>query len=195
MGAFVIFSPSSGEILGSYSTSNAEILDEIASANTPAGASALTVPAGHGVLQNQSGWQIVAGVLTPIVLSAAQQLANAQAAQLLIVAAASAAAQTSGYTSSALGSAYSYPSGITDQANLTACITASLIAPAGTPFLFWCTSAAGVSGFVSHTAAQIQAVGLAALAAIMAAKQKQLTLSQQVAAASTVAAVQAVVWA
>lgn len=119
---------------------------------------------------------------------------QAQAAQLAIIAAASDAAQTTGFTSSALGSAYTYPSDLQDQSNLNHVVTVSQIAPAGTTFPFWCTSAAGVSGFVAHTAAQIQKAGLDGYAAIMAAKQKQYTLSQQIAAATTVAAVQAITW-
>jgi hypothetical protein len=121
---------------------------------------------------------------------------QARDAQLVIIAAASAAAQTSGFTSDALGSTYSYPSGLADQANLTAVITASLISgqPADTSYLFWCKDASGTEGFVGHTASQIQKVGLDGMAAVMAAKQKQQTLAQQIAAATTVAEVQAVVW-
>jgi len=123
-------------------------------------------------------------------------LAQAKAAQMAAVAAASVAAQTSGFSSSALGSAYSYPSGTQDQANLTALVTASMIPgnPSGWTCLFWCTSGAGVSNFVAHTAAQIQKVGQDALTAIMAAKQKQLTLTMEIEAATSVAAVQAIVW-
>lgn len=121
---------------------------------------------------------------------------QARAKQLAIIATASASAQTSGFTSSALGSEYSYPSTPTDQANITAVVTASLIPgqPSGTTYLFWCTDSTGKAGFVAHTAAQIQKVGLDAMSEIMAAKQKQLTLSNQIDAATTVSDVEAVVW-
>ncbi|MBW4049426.1 MAG: DUF4376 domain-containing protein [Proteobacteria bacterium] len=121
---------------------------------------------------------------------------QAQTVQIALIAAASAAAQTTGFTSSALGSAYSYPSGLQDQANLTACIVASLMPGNASTWTveFWCMSAAGVSNFVPHTAAQIQQVGKDALAAIMVQKSKQYALSLQIQAATTIAAVQAVVW-
>lgn len=124
------------------------------------------------------------------------QLAGYKQQQISLIAAASITAQTSGFTSSALGSEYSYPSDLQDQANLNAVATSSTfpIQPAGATYAFWCTSSTGVSGFVSHTAAQIQRVGMDGLAAIMAQKAKQWDLTQQIAAATTVAAVQAIVW-
>jgi len=124
------------------------------------------------------------------------QLAGYKQLQLSLIADASASAQTSGFTSSALGSAYTYPSGMQDQANLTAVITGSMIPgqPSGTTYLFWCKSTTGVEGFVAHTAAQIQQVGLDVLTAIMAVKSKQLTLAAEIAAATTIAAAQAVTW-
>lgn len=124
-------------------------------------------------------------------------VAQARAAQLTVIAAASTAAQTSGFTSSALGFEYSYPSGLSDQANLTAVITASLIPgqPSGTTYLFWCTDPTGKAGFVAHTAAQIQQVGLDAMSAIIAAKQKQQTLAQQISTATAIDDVQTITWA
>jgi len=121
---------------------------------------------------------------------------QARIVQIALIAAASTAAQTTGFSSSALGSEYTYPSGIQDQANLNAVATSSTfpIQPSGATFLFWCTSASGVSGFVAHTAAQIQKVGMDGLAAIMAQKSKQWALTQQIQAATTVAEVQAIVW-
>lgn len=121
---------------------------------------------------------------------------QARVVQLALIATASAAAQTSGFTSAALGSAYSYPSSAADQTNLTAVVTGSMIPgqPGGTTYLFWCKSAAGVENFVAHTAAQIQQVGLDGLAAIMAQKSKQLTLSGQIQAATTIAGVQSIAW-
>ncbi|HCN87815.1 MAG TPA: hypothetical protein DIT28_01340 [Oxalobacteraceae bacterium] len=127
---------------------------------------------------------------------ATMQLQQAQKVQMVSIAQASDAAQTTGFSSSALGSAYTYPSGLQDQANLTSCIVASLIPgnPTGWTVYFWCTSSAGVSTFLPHTAAQIQKVGQDALSAIMTQKSKQLTLTQQILAATTISAVQAVVW-
>lgn len=121
---------------------------------------------------------------------------QARVVQLAQITSASQSAQTAGFVSSALGSPHTYPSGIADQANLTAVITGSMIPgqPSGTTYLFWCKDGAGLENFVAHTAAQIQQVGLDALAAIMAGKSKQLTLSAQIQAATTIAEVQAIVW-
>ncbi|MGB8517038.1 MAG: hypothetical protein WCD45_04025 [Gallionella sp.] len=89
-------------------------------------------------------------------------LAQVQTSQLAIVAANTAAAITSGIVSSALGTAYTYPSASTDQANLTANVVSSLMPQGGTanwstPQL--CKNIAGVWGYQMHTAAQIQQVG------------------------------------
>lgn len=121
---------------------------------------------------------------------------QARIIQLAQIAASSAAAQTAGFTSSALGSEYTYPSGLQDQANLNAVATSSTfpIQPSDANYMFWCTSSSGVSGFVPHTAAQIQKVGMDALAAIMAQKSKQWELTQQIQAAMTIADVEAVIW-
>jgi len=167
---------------------------------------AATYPGSYTIVSDSSGsasiglWNNAAGAQPTADQLAAEllvlQLAAAKAAQLAIIAAASLAAQTSGFTSSALGSSHSYPSGAADQSNLTAVVTASLIPgqPSGTTYLFWCSDSSGAGVFAAHTAAQIQQAGLDGMAAIMAAKQKQLTLSQQIEAATTVAAVTAVVW-
>ena len=116
--------------------------------------------------------------------------------QVALIASASALAQTDGFTSSALGSVYTYPSGLQDQANLNAVATSSTfpIQPSNATFAFWCTSATGVSDFVQHTAAQIQQVGIDGLTAIMANKSRQWELTQQIQAATTIAAVQAISW-
>lgn len=121
---------------------------------------------------------------------------QARAIQLALIASASQVAQTTGFTSSALGSPYTYPSSIADQTNLTAVVVGSMIPnqPSGTTYLFWCKNEAGVEAFVPHTPAQIQQVGLDALAAIMAGKSKQEVLSAEIQAATTIDEVQAIVW-
>lgn len=103
-----------------------------------------------------------------------------------------------GFTSSALGTVHQYPSTFTDQFNLTACVVASMIPgqPSGWATLFWCgdSSTPPVWNYLSHTAAQIQQVGIDSMAYIMASKQHQALRIGQIKAATTAAAVQVIVW-
>jgi len=128
---------------------------------------------------------------------AATQLNLAQQQQLLLLQSCAAAAITSGFTSSALGSPHTYPSQTTDQLNLTASIVASMIPAVETGYttLFYCAIGSPlVWSFTSHTAAQIQQVGIDAKAWIQSQQAIHATLAAQVAAATTVATVQAIVW-
>ena len=101
-----------------------------------------------------------------------------------------------GFTSSALGAAYSYPAKPLDQSNLTGSVLASILpgnaATWTTPF--WCADSTGAWAFRTHSAAQIQQVGNDAKAALLTALNKNQTLGGQVSAATTIAAVNAVVW-
>ncbi len=114
-------------------------------------------------------------------------LAEAQAAQTVILKTACDAAITGGFSAAALGAAYTYPSAATDQANL------AQTAAAGGGLLM-CESAAGVWALVAHSQAQAQAV----LAAFIAWRDKQrqqlAALLAEVTAATTTAAVTAIVW-
>ncbi len=123
-------------------------------------------------------------------------LATAQAAQAQVLDQACAAAIVSGFTSSALGSAYTYPSGTLDQQNLTASVLASMLpgVAAGWTTPFWCANGEGVWAWTNHTAAQIQQVGTDAKTAILALQSQNATLQAQVAAATTVDAVAAITW-
>jgi hypothetical protein len=137
------------------------------------------------------GWTYADGTFAAPMIS----LAAGRAAQIALLRTACDAAITGGYTSSALGSAHSYPSTPTDQANMAASVLASLLPdlPAGWTTPFWC-EAGDVWAFTPHTAAQIQQAGRDGKAMIVAAQSKLATLSAEVAAATTVAAVQAIVW-
>ncbi len=119
-----------------------------------------------------------------------------KAQQVALLTAACAAAITAGFQSSALGSAYTYPSQMTDQANLSANVLSSLLPglPANwtTPQL--CQDLSGVWSYINHTAAQIQQVGTDGKAAILSALVKKNGLVEQVSVASTAAAVAAIVW-
>ena len=119
-----------------------------------------------------------------------------KAQQIALLTAACAAAITAGFTSSALGSAYTYPSQMTDQANLSANVLSSLLPglPTAWTTMQLCQDPSGVWSYVNHTAAQIQQVGTDGKAAILSALVKKNSLVEQVNAASTAAAVEAIVW-
>lgn len=94
----------------------------------------------------------------------------------------------SGFESSALGAAHTYPSKETDQANLQASVLASLFPglPVDWTTPFWCCDAAGLWSLKPHTVAQIQQVGLDGKAAILSCIQRNEQLQQQVLAADFV---------
>jgi hypothetical protein len=134
------------------------------------------------------GWTVANGVLAaPVPPTAAQLLALARAAQLQILSAACTAAITGGFAANALGAVYNYPSTLIDQANQN---TVSNCATGG---LLWCASG-GAWSFRLHTQAQAQAV-VAGFAAWLNRCQLQLvTLTTEVNAAASVAAVQGIAW-
>lgn len=138
---------------------------------------------------NPSMWSLVSGALV-------ESLAAAQTAQTALLSAACAAQIVGGFTSSALGVAYTYPSQPNDQSNLIGCVSASLASglPSTWTCGFWCSNPAGTWAIVQHTAAQIQKVLADGVAAREALSTKLAGLVGQVEAATTVASVQAVVW-
>lgn len=70
-----------------------------------------------------------------------------------------------------LGSVHHYPTTSADQANLNGLISRSqLIGEAGAPYKFWCADASGTWARRGHTLAQIQALGLAVAAHVIAAQ-------------------------
>lgn len=138
----------------------------------------------------------VNGVWSQVWVQTPVALATAQASQSAAITSACAAAIVSGFTSSALGSAYTYPSAVTDQQNLAASVLASVLpnVPEGWTTPFWCANSSGVWAWTNHTAAQIQQVGTDAKTAILALQSKNATLQAQIAAAETVDAVAAITW-
>lgn len=187
-----------GQKLAAYNAQGA-ITAFYDSVDSPAPAGATTLPITNAQWQTclaQPGWTVANGVLVaPPAPMAAQLLAQAQAAQIAIITQACAAAITSGFTSSALSSAHTYPSGLTDQANLTANVLSSLLP--GLPSTWTapqlCCDTNGVWAYVAHTAAQIQQVGSDGKAAILGYLTKKASLQAEIEAATTVSAVQAIV--
>lgn len=122
--------------------------------------------------------------------------AQAQAAQEAGITAACDAAMLTGFSSSALGSAHSYGSLATDQSNLTAAAAASAVSGLSSTWTasLWCADSSGSWSFVAHSAAQIQQVLTDWIAARTALQTKLATLKEQIAAATTLAAVTAITW-
>lgn len=133
---------------------------------------------------------------TPPAPTPAVLLAEAQAAQILVLKNACINAITSGYSSTALGSTYTYPSALTDQLNMAASVIASQLPglASGWTTVFWCSDTAGAWAMRPHTAAQIQQAGSDGKAWVTAQQVKLASLTSQIAAATTVAAVQAIIW-
>ena len=130
------------------------------------------------------------------VMPASFPLPVVKARQAASLRAACAVAITGGYASAALGTAHTYPSTPTDQANMISSVTASLLpglaADWSTPF--WCADPEGVWAFRPHTATQIQQAGTDGKAAIVAAQTRLAGLLAQVTAATTEDQVLAVTW-
>ncbi len=175
--------------------------DDIQYPNPPADLIAVTADDYNAAMSRPSGatLDVQGGKLTIVpapTLTTAQLLVQAQQAQLAIVGAACAAAITGGFQSSALGKAYTYPSTQNDQANLNANVVSSLLPglPANWTTLQICGDADGKWGYMPHTAAQIQQVGTDGKAGILGCLTKNAGLQAQIAAATTVAAVQAINW-
>jgi len=103
---------------------------------------------------------------------------------------------TGGYTSSALGAPHTYPSSQTDQMNMMASVTASLLPnlQSGWTTPFWCADASGAWSMAQHTTTQIQQAGSDGKAFIVAAQEHLAVLTAQVNAAADAAAVAAIDW-
>jgi hypothetical protein len=151
-----------------------------------------------------AGWQQLACAYTDVVAqtngvwAVVSALAQAQGAKITTLSAVCEAQITGGFTSSALGAAHTYPSGMPkDQMNLSGSVTASTLPSgqvAGWTTPFWCADANGIWAFTDHTAAQIQQVGEDFKSVVVAAQQKLIALTSQVNAAASLEAVNSVDW-
>ena len=141
-------------------------------------------------------WTAISEAQAMAVLNPPLSLAKAQAAQVIAIQASCESLIIAGQTSAALGSLYTYPSGLTDQANLNANVVSSLLpgllAGWTTPQL--CLNSVGVWAYLPHSVAEIQQVGSDVKAAIMALLLKSANYQAEIALATTVAEVQAIVW-
>lgn len=125
----------------------------------------------------------------------AQALESAMSAKRLELRASVSAAIQSGIQHDALGAQHSYPTQQTDQLNLTALVTAEkTYGDAMTPVHFWCADAAGDWARRAHTGPQIEAVGMAVMHHVQAQQGKYEGLLGQLAAAQSIADVEAITW-
>lgn len=103
---------------------------------------------------------------------------------------------TAGFISNALGTNYAYPSNRDDQLNLSGTIQRSMMSAVtvSDTFAFLCKNSSDVWDYRLHTANQIQQVGVDAYNYILNARIKNATLQTQLQAATTQAALEAVMW-
>ncbi|WP_394064549.1 hypothetical protein [Alcaligenes sp. WGS1538] len=101
-----------------------------------------------------------------------------------------------GFKSEALGVSHWYPSQETDQLNLAASVTDSLLPnlPADWTTSFWCADAAGHWALRPHTAGQIQRVGREAKARVLRLMEHNAWLAERVARAPDEDAVDEIAW-
>lgn len=164
------------------------------------------IPSGEGVIVAEwypcsggvaEGWNFDGNTFTPpIPAAAATTLTQAQAAQQNLVSFGCSETIVGGFTSSALGAVYNYPSKPNDQSNLAASVLASILpgVSSGWTTPFWCADSTGAWAFRPHTAAQIQQVGQDAKTFVIAQQNKLASLIQSIAAAASVAAVETISW-
>jgi hypothetical protein len=137
------------------------------------------------VYRNCVEYSIANGALVP--LASSVLLSQAQAAQIAALSAACQSYLLAGFSSSALGSAHTYPSTLTDQQNQAS------VAAAGTGGNLWCESGT-VWSLTAHTAVQATQVVSDWKTYLNAAQTRLQTLITSVNAAATVAAAQAISW-
>lgn len=128
--------------------------------------------------------------------TASDLLDSGKVSQAALAKTACASAITNGFTSSALGATYTYPSSQTDQTNLAASVLHSLFPDLASDWttLQICCDSAGVWEYRPHTAAQIQQVGTDMKDGILALLVKNAGLQSQISLAATIEDVQAVTW-
>lgn len=105
-----------------------------------------------------------------------------------------------GFQSSALGSVYTYPNQNSqehpDQVNMVTSTLAAVINTntAGWTTNIWVENSAGTWEYFPHNATQVKQVGVDGKVYVQTQQNKLVSLTAQVNAATTIAAVQAIVW-
>lgn len=133
---------------------------------------------------------------TSKLVTAAAQLQAYKDAKVAALSAACRSAIIAGFKCDALGELHLYPSKETDQLNLAASVTDSLLPnlPADWTTSFWCADAAGHWALRPHTAGQIQRVGRKAKARVLRLIKHNAWLADRVARAPDEDAVDEIAW-
>lgn len=151
------------------------------------------------IVAQQEGRVIVADALgAPIAVDPASlvTLDQVKALHVATLRAACEASITGGFKSAALGAVHTYPSDMKAQINLMGSVTDSLMPNLASDWQtpFWVCDAAGVWTYKMHSAAQIQQAGRDGKALVISCQTLIDNLTNDVLAATTPAAVAAIVW-
>jgi hypothetical protein len=188
MSSYVIYNPTTGAITGSYSFAvAADAVESLVAANTPTGLSALAIDADHAAVINQGGWIVQGGALVAVVPTDAELLAAAQAAQLQILTASYASAKAANVAY--LGTSFMADD---DSQQMFAHALVAYTAVAETPSGFYAVDANYAK--VPMTLPQLQGLVTAIAGQVWTVFQRWVAAKEALAAATTVAAVQAITW-
>ncbi len=152
---------------------------------------ATNLPAGSTYNFTLLGPASKSGFLSVVAPTKDYLLSQAKAYQLSLNSQACAASITSGQKSNALGSQYTYPTGLSDQLNLAAAVNASLSSGStqGWTTSLMCADSTGKWAFVPHTAAQVQQVSTDVNNAIATLRVRKDALADLINSATTMAVV------
>jgi hypothetical protein len=143
----------------------------------------------------QEGWAFSGGVFTAPAIPQ-YDLVKSKALKAKAISAACEQQILAGFTSSALGTAHTYPNNDRDQVNLSGSILRSTL-PNTQPtdvYPFLCKDSNEVWEYQLHTAAQIQQVGTDSYNFILAARVKNATLQYMISQATNQAGLDSIVW-
>jgi len=160
------------------------IINEVVTNIVVGDAGGVVIPADSPVA---IGWSYVGTTFNPPA-PPVLTLVQVKTAQIATLTNSCGAAIVAGFPSSALGTAYTYPSKPNDQTNLIGAVASGLAVN------FWAKDATGVWSRPMHTAAQIKQVLVDGATTYQAYSAKLLDLVTKVNAATATAAVQAIVW-
>jgi hypothetical protein len=121
----------------------------------------------------KSGLIAITSEQAEAITNPALTLADLKARHVEIMKTSCVAAITAGIDHDALGDLHHYPIQPTDQINMAGLVARSqLLGAVAEPYKFWCADGAGIWARRGHTVSQIEAVGLAFSAHVIACQDK-----------------------